>query len=256
MSKNKQKFPASIAKYNVYTAGERLLGISGTVDLPTLEFIKATLNGAGMGGSMDVSTPGQTNNIQITIPFVSASQEMFSLIRPGETTMLTLRGGFQELDAAGVTHMTPIRVVVRGTVGSIIRGIHLLEEIAELLLYLLQPGAFFGPFDGPAAQRIRNDRHLFSLRKQEGSNPVSVVIKVDESGLALFHLDLAGVAAILVRPDGIEHLDRRPFQTADGDLVIRHGALQGTPDGCLVAGNRQGGGEQPRQNYVKSFHML
>lgn len=122
MSKNKQKFPASIAKYNVYTAGERLLGISGTVDLPTLEFIKATLNGAGMGGSMDVSTPGQTNNIQITIPFVSASQEMFSLIRPGETTMLTLRGGFQELDAAGVTHMTPIRVVVRGTVGSITLG--------------------------------------------------------------------------------------------------------------------------------------
>ena len=162
---------------------------------------------------------------------------------------------FHQVTHAG-TIVVHIRLGKRGTVGSIIRGIHLLEEIAELLLYLLQPGAFFGPFDGPAAQRIRNDRHLFSLRKQEGSNPVSVVIKVDESGLALFHLDLAGVAAILVRPDGIEHLDRRPFQTADGDLVIRHGALQGTPDGCLVAGNRQGGGEQPRQNYVKSFHML
>lgn len=72
---------------------------------------------------MDIPVIGLTENIDIQIPFMSLTKDLFSLANPGEAEDLTLRGAIQGTDpATGKISYTSIAISMRGTVKEITPG--------------------------------------------------------------------------------------------------------------------------------------
>lgn len=117
------KIPQVVNRYNLYRKGTKLVGLTGEVELPAVTMITDTLEGAGTGGNMDVPVIGLTENMDIQIPFMSLTKDLFSLANPGEAEDLTLRGAIQGTDpATGKISYTSIAISMRGTVKEITPG--------------------------------------------------------------------------------------------------------------------------------------
>ena len=67
----KDLLPHKIIAYNAYTFGEKLIGITGEVELPELEFMSDTISGAGIGGEVDIPVPGIVGAMEMEVPFTS-----------------------------------------------------------------------------------------------------------------------------------------------------------------------------------------
>lgn len=63
--------PTKINKYNVYNAGNRLLGMGEEVTLPSFEASSETVSGAGVLGEFDDPTVGYFSNMELEIPILS-----------------------------------------------------------------------------------------------------------------------------------------------------------------------------------------
>lgn len=117
------KIPQVVNRYNLYRKGTKLVGLTGEVELPAVTMVTDTLEGAGTGGNMDIPVIGLTENIDIQIPFMSLTKDLFSLANPGEAEDLTLRGAIQGTDpATGKISYTSIAISMRGTVKEITPG--------------------------------------------------------------------------------------------------------------------------------------
>ena len=117
------KIPQVVNRYNLYRKGTKLVGLTGEVELPAVTMVTDTLEGAGTGGNMDIPVIGLTENIDIQIPFMSLTKDLFSLANPGEAEDLTLRGAIQGTDpATGKISYTSIAISMRGTVKGITPG--------------------------------------------------------------------------------------------------------------------------------------
>ena len=117
------KIPQVVNRYNLYRKGTKLVGLTGEVELPAVTMVTDTLEGAGTGGNMDVPVIGLTENMDIQIPFMSLTKDLFSLANPGEAEDLTLRGAIQGTDpATGKISYTSIAISMRGTVKEITPG--------------------------------------------------------------------------------------------------------------------------------------
>ena len=117
------KIPQVVNRYNLYRKGTKLVGLTGEVELPAVTMVTDTLEGAGTGGNMDVPVIGLTENMDIQIPFMSLTKDLFSLANPGEAEDLTLRGAIQGTDpATGQISYTSIAISMRGTVKEITPG--------------------------------------------------------------------------------------------------------------------------------------
>lgn len=117
------KIPQVVNRYNLYRKGTKLVGLTGEVELPAVTMVTDTLEGAGTGGNMDVPVIGLTENMDIQIPFMSLTKDLFSLANPGEAEDLTLRGAIQGTDpATGKISYTSIAIYMRGTVKEITPG--------------------------------------------------------------------------------------------------------------------------------------
>lgn len=117
------KIPQVVNRYNLYRKGTKLVGLTGEVELPAVTMVTDTLEGAGTGGNMDIPVIGLTENIDIQIPFMSLTKDLFSLANPGEAEDLTLRGAIQGTDpATGKISYTSIAISMRGTVKEIAPG--------------------------------------------------------------------------------------------------------------------------------------
>ena len=117
------KIPQVVNRYNLYRKGTKLVGLTGEVELPAVTMVTDTLEGAGTGGNMDIPVIGLTENIDIQIPFMSLTKDLFSLANPGEAGDLTLRGAIQGTDpATGKISYTSIAISMRGTVKEITPG--------------------------------------------------------------------------------------------------------------------------------------
>lgn len=91
--------PETINNFNVYNAGEKLVGVSGEIALPNLEGMSETIGGAGIAGEFESATPGHFGSINIEIPFRVIYDTSFKLMVPGGQ-ILTLRGSQRERDGA------------------------------------------------------------------------------------------------------------------------------------------------------------
>lgn len=117
------KIPQVINRFNLYKSGNKLVGLTGEMELPVITMLTDSLEGAGTGGNMDVPVIGLTDNMDMSIPYMSINREMFSMANPNEAADLTLRGAIQGTDpATGKISYTSLAVSVRGVVKEITPG--------------------------------------------------------------------------------------------------------------------------------------
>lgn len=120
--------PSLVNHYNVYRDGNKLVGVSGEVELPDFENMTDTIEGTGIAGEMDDPATGQFQSMKVTIPFAVLYDSQFTLADTNNPPTLTLRGSEQVLDSAsGATKDVPVRVVLRGkctknSLGKIAKG--------------------------------------------------------------------------------------------------------------------------------------
>ena len=107
--------PELINNYNVYNGGNQWVGVTGDVELPSLESLTETMEGAGMLGEVDVSAVGHFASGQMTVPFVTVNDQVFDAINFSQPLELQICASKQSADKAtsGTTY-TPTRVVLRG----------------------------------------------------------------------------------------------------------------------------------------------
>lgn len=115
--------PNVIQNFNVYTDGNRLVGITGEVSMPEINAVVAEVNGAGMLGSVSFPAIGHFENMEQQIPFASFNREFFDLTDFTSQKNLTLRGALQEYNpATGALEAKGLRIVMRGNLTGITSG--------------------------------------------------------------------------------------------------------------------------------------
>lgn len=110
--------PTKINKYNVYNAGNRLLGMGDELPLPSFEGSSETVSGAGVLGEFDDPTVGYFGNMEMEIPFRVLDAEAVEMLDQTKAVHLELRGAQQTTDASGDIEFRSMRVVVRGRMAS------------------------------------------------------------------------------------------------------------------------------------------
>lgn len=117
------KIPQVINRFNMYKAGNKLIGFTGEVELPTVSMLTDSLEGAGTGGNMDVPVIGLTENMEVKIPYMAVTKDMMSMANPNQSADLTIRGAIQGTDpATGKIAYTSMAIAFRGTVKEIAPG--------------------------------------------------------------------------------------------------------------------------------------
>jgi len=136
--------PEVINRFNIYNDdAQRLVGVSGEVELPDLEAITDTLETTGVLGEIEDPVTGQFESMEMTIPFAVLYDEMFSLVDTTAPPQLTLRGSMQCMDPKnGHTGYYPVRVVVRGkakstTLGTAQKGKKMESSVSLEVMYIM-----------------------------------------------------------------------------------------------------------------------
>ena len=134
--------PTKINKYNVYNAGNRLLGMGEEVTLPKFESSKETVSGAGVLGEFDDPTVGYFSNMEQEIPFRVLDEEAVDMLDQTKAVQLELRGARQTTDENGDIEFRPMRVVVRGRMagfdpGKVKAGNGMETSVKLTIIYIL-----------------------------------------------------------------------------------------------------------------------
>lgn len=106
--------PEKIVAFQMYNEGEKLVGITGEVELPEFESMTSTISGPGILGEVESPNVGHFGSQQLTIPFRVLSKEAMALYEPKGQT-ITLRADHQSFDVANgkIAHRS-LKIVVRG----------------------------------------------------------------------------------------------------------------------------------------------
>ena len=135
--------PEIINNYNVYNNGNVLVGVSGSVTLPTFDAITQEVSGAGMRGTYDTSVVGMYGSMTQEVPFRILDQDIFTLMNPTELVDLTFRASAQStVKATGAVDYKGMRIVERGRLKSFTPGKYELGKQMDAsvtleLLYIL-----------------------------------------------------------------------------------------------------------------------
>lgn len=123
------KIPEIINNCNCYDGGSnKLIGVTGEVTLPEIEFLSETLSGLGTLGEIDAVAVGHTSAIEQEVPFTNLYNDIFKLMNPKDGVHLVIRESLQVKDTAtGATSHVPLRFVIKGsfkkfTVGNAKKG--------------------------------------------------------------------------------------------------------------------------------------
>ncbi len=117
------KVPQVVKRYNVYRGGNKLIGLSGEITLPTITYLVDSQEGAGTGGNLDVPVVGLTDNMEVQINFLTVNRDLFSMADPTGGELLTIRGGLQGIDPATQKIVyTSVAITMGGTVSEINPG--------------------------------------------------------------------------------------------------------------------------------------
>ena len=113
---NAKTLPEVINNYNVYDdRANRLIGISGEVELPNIEAMTETLSGSGILGEVEDPVTGHFSSMTMKIPFSNLWVNLYDLMNTTRPPQLTLRGSMQVTDTdTNVTDYVPVKIVIRG----------------------------------------------------------------------------------------------------------------------------------------------
>ena len=78
-----------VNRFKVYRGGKQLIGIAGELTLPKITNLVESLEGAGVGGKMDVSVIGLIETV---------CGDSFSVMDPTESENITINGALQGID--------------------------------------------------------------------------------------------------------------------------------------------------------------
>jgi P2 family phage contractile tail tube protein len=107
--------PEVIHSFNVYKSGNKLIGLTGEVNLPDFDAMTETISGAGILGEFEEVLIGMFGSMEQEIPFRVLDDDIFSLMNPLEVLDLTLRAAEQyTVKNTGAIDFKGMRVVVRG----------------------------------------------------------------------------------------------------------------------------------------------
>lgn len=134
--------PTKINKYNVYNAGNRLLGMGDEMTLPDFEVSSETISGAGILGEIDDPTVGYFTNQEIEIPFRVLDPEAVDMMDMTKAVQLMIRGAQQTTNSEGDIEFRQMRVVVRGrckkfSPGKVKAGNPMDTSVTLTVLYIL-----------------------------------------------------------------------------------------------------------------------
>jgi len=139
--------PEIINNYNVYHNGNVLVGVSGSVTLPSFDAITETVQGAGILGTYDTSIAGMYGSISQEVPFRILDEDIFKLMNPSELVDLTFRASAQStVKATGAVDYKGMRIVERGRLKSFTPGKYELGKqmdasvTLEILYILIEVG--------------------------------------------------------------------------------------------------------------------
>ena len=88
-----------VNRFKVYRGGKQLIGIAGELNLPKITNLVESLEGAGVGGNMDVSVIGMIENMELELTFDTVCGDLFSVIDPTESENITINGALQGMDS-------------------------------------------------------------------------------------------------------------------------------------------------------------
>lgn len=135
--------PEVLNHFNIYDdRAQKLIGVSGEIELPDLEAITDTLEGAGVLGEIEDPVTGQFTSAKIKIPFAVLYESYFSILDTTTPPQLTLRASMQCMDpTTGATDYYPIKIVLRGkatksTLGKVVKGKKMEAEAEIEILYI------------------------------------------------------------------------------------------------------------------------
>lgn len=134
--------PTKVNRYNVYNAGDRLLGMGDELTLPDFEASSETVSGAGILGEFDDPTVGYFSNQEMEIPFRVMDREAVDMLDMTKAVHLTIRGAQQTTNSEGDIEFRAMRVVVRGRAakfspGKVKAGNPMDTSVTLTVLYIL-----------------------------------------------------------------------------------------------------------------------
>lgn len=115
--------PEIINNYNAYTNGNKLIGVTGEMELPSFDAITEEVSGAGVLGTYETSTPGNYSSLTQDVVFRILDEDIFSIMNPNELVDLTLRASAQStVKSTGALDYKSMRIVERGRLKSFTPG--------------------------------------------------------------------------------------------------------------------------------------
>lgn len=129
-----------LINFEVFIAGGRKLGMAD-VQLPAIEYKTATLSGAGVGGEIEMPTPGQTGSMELEINWRTINDDNAALLAM-KAHDLEIRGVNENYDAGtGELIAEAIKVNVRtlpkkGELGSLKPAEHTDTKSTLEIIYL------------------------------------------------------------------------------------------------------------------------
>lgn len=115
------RVPTKIHIYNLYTDGNKLLGVGEEYALPSFDAMSEKVSGPGILGEIDMPTPGMFGSQEDELSFLCFDENAMNVIQVGSSKELTLRAAEQTESDIG-TSDKGLRVVTRGLVKSIDLG--------------------------------------------------------------------------------------------------------------------------------------
>lgn len=135
--------PEVINDFNLYLSGNKLMGLTGEVELPEFEGMTETVSGPGILGEFESVATGRYGSMEQVVPFRILSLDVFKLIDTTKPVELTLRGAQQyTVQSTGAVDEMGMRVVFRGrckklTPGTVKQGGQMESSITLELTYIL-----------------------------------------------------------------------------------------------------------------------
>lgn len=146
MAASSNIMPELINNYQVFddtVKTHRLLGITGEVELPSLEAITDSVEVTGGLGEFEAPATGQFASMKIKIPFAILHDDIFQMADTTKPVALTLRGSEQfNNPKTYCTDSYPVKIVIRGkatntNLGKLIKGKKGQPEV-ELEIYYIK----------------------------------------------------------------------------------------------------------------------
>lgn len=103
--------------YEVFAGGQRKLGTS-EIALPKIEPMTSTLSGAGIGGEIEMPTPGMTGSLETELTWRTVNERNMEMLKTGAQD-LELRNANEVYDAGtGLIKVQAIKINLRGLLKS------------------------------------------------------------------------------------------------------------------------------------------